>query len=305
MDADLRTLNKMHAVPGHVSFSAGPNELVTAVVANAHAAAAITLLGAHVMSYHKHGDPEMLWENPNAAHSAPAAIRGGVPFCWPWFAGHPTDPRNKPHHGFVRTMPWQLAGARACPDGATELRMVVRDTSATREIWPYAFELEAVITVGQTLTIEWIASNPGKEEFSYTGALHPYFRISDIDTVRIHGLEKTDYLDKTDEYRRKTQAGVLEIEKETDAIFLDTTSEIVIQDPGFQRSIHIAKEGSRTTVVWNPGEKDRRMPDMSAGQHHNFVCVEPANAAGDVVKVPPGGEERLAMIIWNEQGAAS
>lgn len=305
MDADLQLLNKVHAVPEHVSFHAGPNNLITAVINNAHAQAAVTLHGAHVMFFQPHGDEKVLWESPYAAHDISAAMRGGIPICWPWFASHPSNPRNKPHHGFVRNMLWTLTGCSACPDGSTELRMAVRDTPATREIWPHVFELEAIITVGRKLRIEWVARSLKGSGFSYTGALHPYFYVSDIRAITIRGLEQTDYLDKTEQYQRKTQAGPLQIVEEFDGIFLDTTAEITIQDPGFGRTIHCRKEGSRTTVVWNPDQKDRLMPDVGEGQHRNFVCVEPANAAEDVIAVGPGEEGRLAMIIWTEQGVTS
>jgi glucose-6-phosphate 1-epimerase len=305
MDADPQLLNEAHAIPGHISFHAGPNNLITASIHNAHAQAAVTLHGAHVMSYQPNGDAEVLWESPYAAHRISAAMRGGIPICWPWFAGHPSDPSKKPHHGFVRNMLWRVTGCAACPDGSTELRMAVHDTPETREIWPHAFELETIITVGKKLRIEWIARSFDGDGYSYTGALHPYFYVSDIRAITIRGLEQSDYLDKNDQYRRKTQGEPFKITKEFDGIFLDTTAEIAIQDPGFGRTIHCDKEGSHTTVVWNPDQKDRLMPDVGEGEHQRFVCVESANAAEDIIAVKPGAEGRLAMIIWTERGGIS
>jgi glucose-6-phosphate 1-epimerase len=78
---------------------------------------------------------------------------------------------------------------------------------------------------------------------------------------------------------------------------------ITIDDPGLNRTIHIVKEGSRTTVVWNPDVTDALMGDVGAGQHRRFVCVEAANAADDVVAVPAGSNVHLAMEIWTEPGA--
>jgi D-hexose-6-phosphate mutarotase len=306
MDAEIRTLNTQYAIPEQLSFQADPHGQVSAMIKNEYAEATVSLFGAQVMSFKPVGEADVLWVSQNQVVLNASGMRGGIPVCWPWFAAFPIEnPREKPFHGLVRVMPWMVAGSRACPDGATELRLVVRDTAKTLEIWPHAFELEAVITVGQKLCVEWIARNPGSESYDYTGALHPYFRISDIRSITIHGLENTSYLDKTDQYARKTQPGPLQITKETDGIFLDTTSEILIQDPGLERTIHIAKEGSRTTVVWNPDGKDSLMPDVGAGQHRYFVCAEAANAAQDVVSVPPGDEKRLSMTIWTEQGAPS
>jgi len=288
-----------------VAFHAGSTGLVIALVNNAHAMATITLAGAHVMAYTRHGEKPLFWASPSAAYNVGESMRGGAPVCWPWFAGHPTDPQTKPMHGLVRAMPWSLAGTRACPDGSTELRMIVRDTPVTRTIWPHAFELEAIITVGRKLRVEWTARSREGETYTYTGALHPYFAISDIPAISIHGLERTEYLDKTDQFRRKTQAGPLQITEETDRIFLDTTAEIAIIDPGWGRTIRIAKEGSRTSVVWNPDCGDALLEDVGAGQHRGFVCVEAANAAQDVVTVSPDRVGRLVMEIWTEQGAVS
>jgi glucose-6-phosphate 1-epimerase len=208
-------------------------------------------------------------------------------------------------HGLVRTRLWSVTAASALADGSTELRMALHDSPETRAVWPHEFELEMVISVGKQLRVEWLARNPGSQPYTYTGAFHPYFAIRDIADITIHGLEQTDYLDKPDAFRRKTQPGALKFAGEVDRIFLNTTSEILIADPGLGRTIHIAKEHSRTTVVWNPGDKDARMEDVGAGQHRHFVCVEAANAAEDVVTVAPGGEARLGMLIWSEQGAAS
>jgi D-hexose-6-phosphate mutarotase len=303
MDTDIQSLHLRYAIPGHVSFHIGQGGLLTAAVQNTHAQATVTLAGAHVMAYALCGEPQVLWASPAAAHSIRNAMRGGVPICWPWFAELAGDPKNMPMHGLVRTMVWELTATRACPDGSTELRMSVCDTPATRALWPHAFELEVVITIGSKLRIEWIARSPAGESYTYTGALHPYFTISDIRAITIRGLEQTDYLDKTDQFRRKTQFGPIRFVDETDRIYLNTKANIAIEDPGLNRTIRIAKEGSRTSVVWNPDDTDALMDDVGAGQHCCFVCVEAANAAEDVVTVAAGKEARLAMEIWTEQGA--
>jgi glucose-6-phosphate 1-epimerase len=305
MDADIQSLNRQYAIPGHVVFISGPGGLVTAAIDNSCAVAKVTLAGAHVMTYARRGEPEVLWTSPVAEHSIGEAMRGGVPICWPWFGNHATDSKKYPIHGFIRAMVWNIVGTRACSDGSTELCLKVHDTAETRAVWPHAFEMETVITVGSKLRVEWIARSIGGETYTYTGALHPYFNISDIRTITIKGLEQTDYLDYADGLRRKTQAGPIRFVNETDRIYINTIADIVIEDPGLKRTIRIAKEGSQTTVVWNPDHTDAKMDDVGDGQHHYFVCVEAANAAKDVVTVEASGEARLAMEIWTEQGAES
>ncbi len=305
MNLEYQSLNSRYAVPGHLSFHEGPNGLATAVVNNVHAVATVTLAGAQVMSYIPHGAAPVLWVSPSAIHTVGKAMRGGIPICWPWFGSHPVDPGGRPMHGLVRTMLWTFTSASACPDGSTELHITVRDTPETRALWPYRFELEAVITVGRKLRVAWIARNPGDAPYTYTGALHPYFTVSDVNAITIRGLDGLDYLDKTETFQRKTQTGPLQITGETDRVYLNTTAGMAIVDPSLGRTIYITKEGSRTSVVWNPGQKDEQMADVGARQHKFFVCVEAANAVDDVVTVTPGGEGRLAMEIWSERGSVS
>jgi len=51
----------------------------------------------------------------------------------------------------------------------------------------------------------------------------------------------------------------------------------------------ITSTGSGSTVVWNPWtEKADKMGDFGPGGHLGMVCVETANAAGDVIQLAPG-----------------
>lgn len=296
----LHAVNEQFAIPGHVTVIAGPGGLATAVINNTHASAAMTLAGGHVMTFTPHGGSPLLWVSPNASYTLGKAMRGGVPVCWPWFGAHPTDPQGKPGHGFARTMLWSLSGTRALPGGETEVRMVVSDTPATRELWPHRFTLELTATFGRRLRLEWNACNPGSQPFSYTGAMHPYYIVGDSRAVTVRGLRGCAYRDKNQDFALSRLEDDLKIDGPVDAVFLDTTAEVIVEDPVLQRDLHIHKGGSRTTVVWNPHEKDALSADIGPGQHRHFLCVEAANAFDDAVTVAPGGEARLMMEIWAE-----
>jgi len=308
MESDLNSLNERFAIPGRVTFLKGLGGLVTVRVENRHAVAMMTLAGGHVTTYAPRRDERnIFWISPNSAHTIGRAMRGGVPVCWPWFGAPPEggfqgalQGGELPSHGVARTQLWEMAGTRRVDDDSTEVRMVLRDNERTRAVWPYAFELELIVTVGPRLKIEWAARNPGAEPFTYTGALHPYFAVADAQDVRVHGLDGVGYLDKNNGFRHAVQHGPVTFTGEVDYVFTGTTSALAIEDPGMGRTIRIAKSGSRTSVVWNPYHGDARLPDVGAGQHRNFVCVEAANAVDDVVTVTPGEEERLGMEIWSE-----
>ena len=298
-----QTLNEQYGIADHVQIKAGPGGLAAVMVDNRHASALITLAGGHVLRYQPKGQEPLLWVSPNAVFEAGKAIRGGVPVCWPWFGQHATD-SSKPMHGFVRTMVWTVADTRAQEDGSTEVRLFVTDTPQTLALWPHPFRLEIIVTVGPALRVELAARNTGSEPFTYTAGLHPYFQVSDVVQINITGLEGVSYLDKEDGFRRKPGEDTLRIAGPVDRIYTGTERDMVIHDEGYGRAIRIRKTGSRTSVVWNPGENAARMPDLGAGNERTFVCAETVNAVDDTVTVAPGAEGRMGMEVTVEmQGA--
>lgn len=304
MQATIQQLNDQYAIDGHVHFEIQPGGLAAAVVENALASGCMTLAGAQVMRYQRRAPHAMplLWVSPTAANVIGGEMRGGAPLCWPWFGPHPTRPDDQPLHGLVRTMTWEVSGTRGLDDGATEITMRVASTAETLARWPHAFALEMRAVFGTRLRLKWTARNPGSTPYTYTGAIHPYYAVSDARGVTISGLEHCDYMDKNDGYRRKTQPGSpIEVLAPLDWVFVDTTGEVAINDPGWKRRLRIAKSGSRTTVVWNPHDADALMADVGAGQHRLFVCAEAANAFEDAVTLAPGAEARLSMEIWAEE----
>jgi len=293
----LASLNEQFGIDDHLVFAAGPGDLPTVRVRNEFAAAEISLLGAHVLSYQPHGTEPVLWVSSQSNFAVGKPIRGGIPVCWPWFAGHPLD-SNLPSHGFVRTALWTVLASRTTRDERTEIELGFESNADTLALWPHRFALRLRVTVGPALTVTLFTCNTGDELFSFTGALHTYFHVGDVAQIAIHGLDGSDYLDKTDNMARKTQHGPVHISGYTDRIYLDTDSECIIQDPVLNRHIHIEKAGSATTVVWNPWQMAARMPDLADDEYPGMLCVETAKAADDVETVAPGEEHHLTAHIW-------
>jgi len=290
-------LNQGFAISEHICFCPLPNQLSGAVINNRYGAALVSLEGAHVMSYRPHAGREVLWQSPAAAFELSPAMRGGIPVCWPWFAYEAHDPARDPIHGIVRTQSFRVVQTLALPDGATRLLMLTSHTQDSLVFWPHEYEFLVEITLGESLSVECIARNPGSSSFSYTGALHPYFSVSNVHDLTLRGLEQTSYLDNLAGLSQKFQPGPVTFPAGIDNIYLNTTADMTIEDPGFQRSIVLRKTGSRTSVVWNPYQDDAGSADIGAGQHINFLCVEAANASDDVVVVSHGDEKRLGMQI--------
>ncbi len=297
LTTDPAVLNEQFAIAQHITFAATAGGLPVAEIHNSHAAASVAVQGGHVITFQPHGQQPVLWVSSLSAFEPGKTIRGGIPVCWPWFGAHPTDP-SKPFHGFVRAAMWQVRGTSVGPADATEIRLGLTESEASRAIWPHIFDLEIVVTVGAQLRVELITRNPGDQPFVCGGALHSYYTVGDARRIAIHGLDGGEYLDKVENFKRKSQQGPVTIEGETDRVYLHTDAACVIDDPALNRRLEIAKAGSRTTVVWNPwAEKAGQLADFGDEEYLSMVCVETANADMDVATVAPGGEHRLSVVI--------
>lgn len=292
---DLSQLNGRFGHPGVVEFIEGPGGLTLVSIHGAASEARIALRGAHLLDWTPLGQQPVIWLSERARFSAGTAIRGGVPVCWPWFGPHPSD-ASLPAHGVARTGRWEILGIDASDHGNIRIRLrLVRDDAA-HERWPHNTPVEIRFTIGQALSIELTTHNLGAAPVVVGQALHTYFQVSDIRRVRVLGLEDRPYLDKLDGGRRHVQAGAVAFSAETDRVYLDSTADCVIEDPGLGRRIRIAKQGSRSTVVWNPwAERSAQTGDFTADGYLTMLCIEAANAADDVVSIAPGAEHTLAV----------
>ena len=294
---DFNALNQRFAIPGHVQFKEGAGGLAVAAIANDHAEAVIALQGAHVMTYQPLDQAPVLWLSQFAKFAPGKSIRGGVPVCWPWFGPHATE-AGFPAHGYARTVMWEVLETLAVANGATAIRFGLVETDATRAQWPHPSSAQVLVTVGLELRVELITRNTGAEPFVLGEALHTYFHISDVADTVIRGLENAEYLDKVENFARKTQQGPIIIDSEVDRVYLNTEADCLIEDQGLKRRIRIAKKGSSSTVVWNPWvEKADKMGDFGPEGHRGMVCVETANAIENVVTVAPGAEHKLVAVI--------
>lgn len=291
--ATASILNQRFGIEGVVHFSERPNSFIVAEVRNRSATAAIAMQGAHLMQFQPNGEEPLIWMSPEASLAAGKSIRGGVPVCWPWFGAHP-DNGKLPAHGFARTVPWRLNQVHALTESETRLEFELIQTPATRAQWPHACSVRHIITVGRELTHELVTGNHGETPMVIGEALHTYFQVGDVRNATVNGLQGCDYLDKVRGMTRDRQSGPVTFGGEVDRIYLDTPAVTEIRDPAMRRRIVIRSQGSHSTVVWNPWlEKATQMGDLGPDGYLQMLCVESANAAGDTVTIPPGGQHRL------------
>ena len=118
----------------------------------------------------------------------------------------------------------------------------------------------------------------------------------------IRGLDNCEYLDKVQDFARLTQKDGIVIESEVDRVYVNTSADCVIEDKGLKRAIRIAKQGSKSTVVWNPWtEKADKMGDFGENGHRGMVCVESGNAMENVVTLAAGETHRLVAVYSVEK----
>ncbi len=288
-------INAQWQTPG-IRFEEGPEGFVQARLHSIDAEATITLHGAHVLSYQVDGEQPILWLSPSAVFQEDKAIRGGIPICWPWFANHPSDAK-KPAHGFARTALWRVLNTEHTPN-AEIIRLGLEASEETRVMWPHDFKLIYEVTLSDMLTAKLTIHNPSTEAFSFTGALHSYFGASHISRVQVTGLEDVTYTDSIDECQKRQQEGPIKFTQEVDRIYVDTEDTCLIHDRAWDRTVRVAKEGSKSTVVWNPWvDKSKRMTDFGDSEYNEMLCVETANAASDEITLPPGASHVLGVTL--------
>jgi D-hexose-6-phosphate mutarotase len=297
----LQALNQNFAIANHLQFVEKEGGLVFAEINNAHATASIALQGAHIVTFQPNGEAPVIWVSKFAKFAPGKSIRGGVPICWPWFGPHKNDSKL-PGHGFARTVPWQVLESKAMEDGATFLRFGLIANDTTRAQWPHACTVHLEVSVGKALRVELVTTNSGKESFQLGEALHTYFHISDVAQMTVRGLEGCEYLDKVKDFARFTQQDGINIESEVDRVYVNTAADCLIEDKGLNRVIRIAKQGSQSTVVWNPWtEKAYKMGDFGQDGHRGMVCVESGNAMENVVTLAAGETHRLVVVYSVEK----
>jgi glucose-6-phosphate 1-epimerase len=294
VSTDIPDRLKRLEIPGRVTVMEGNGDLPKIEVNTDRSTAEIYLHGAHVTDFRKKGEPPLLFTSQFSRFRQGEAIRGGVPIIFPWFGAR----EGEPSHGFARLSDWELHEAAALPHGGVTLRFNLPHI-ADSATWP-AFTANYVVRITDALELELIVTNCAvNEQFSFETCLHSYFAVGSIGAVAVTGLKGATYLDKADNFAQKVDdADAIRIAGEIDRTYLDTTSAIEIADSELRRRIRIEKEGSESTVVWNPwAAKAQQMPDFGNDEHKQMVCVESGNVARNRIVLPPGESSVLKVRI--------
>jgi len=230
----------------------------------------VALHGAHVLSWTVAG-AEQLYLSPRAMLDGQAAIRGGVPICFPQF----NQRGSLPKHGFVRNMPWSADPPTHAGD-AGRLLLRIASNDATRLLWPVEFEVSLAVDLSpNALQLTLAFTNLSSHAVPFTGALHTYVAVDGIASARLLGLQgQAEWDSLTDVHG--TAESALEFDGEFDRVYAAAPRVLTLRHG--KRSLAISQSASwADTVVWNPGAaRCAQLADMPFDGYASMLCVEAA-----------------------------
>ncbi len=229
--------------------------------------------GAHLMQWTTHG-VDRLWLSPLSDIDQAGALRGGVPVLFPQFAAFGPLPK----HGFARTADWEPVPVRNPSAERAEVSFQLRDSEATRQLWPHAFEMTLDVRASaEDLTMVLTITNTGREAAHFTAGLHTYLAVSDPQATitGLEGCHEWDGAQTSDPAFSRRIGGPLRALDERDAVIAGAQAPVVLNDD-ILGSVQVAAEGFAHRVVWNPGP-GQQLPDVAPGDESAFVCIEPVS----------------------------
>lgn len=201
-------------------------------------------------------------------------VRGGVPVLFPQFA----DRGHLPKHGLARQRQWRQI---------TAYRYALHLCPLPQLGWFGDAELELQLSHSiheQSVTLTLRIKNIGTQSFAFTGGLHPYFLVRDVQCCRILGLEQVAYQDRYPSQDSLSELGWIKQGQAFERLYLDAPKLII--DDGCRR-LQLACSGFTEWMIWNCGEIGvQSLADLPASDWHKFLCVEPV-IAETPIDVPP------------------
>jgi len=140
------------------------------------------------------GGVERLYFDAERFADPAKSVRGGIPLLFPVCGNLPDNVLTLPQgrfamaqHGFARDLPWELAAL----DGGAGIRLCLRDSEATRAMYPFGFRLSLDYTLEPgalaiCARVEHTQSAGGRA-MPFAFGLHPY--------LQVHSLEQAQLLD--------------------------------------------------------------------------------------------------------------
>lgn len=258
------------------------------------ATAGIALHGGHVISFKPQGQQDLIWMSEQAVFDGKAALRGGIPVCWPWFGRVAA-----PAHGFARNSEWTLLEHRENEHGVI-VELGLLPSESTLAIWPHQFQAHLLVEVGDELKVTLDVTNTDDHPWTFSGALHSYLNVGDIEQVQTSGMGN-EYIDSLQDGKVCQGGDVLQLTDTIDRVYTQPQTQITVQDPVLSRSIQVENQGHNSAVLWNPWAQGAQgMGDMQDDGYKTFLCVESSLHAASIEQgqtLQPGESHQLVTKI--------
>lgn len=238
--------------------------------------------GAQVLSWQVRGQ-ERMFLSERAVLDGSAAIRGGVPVCFPQFNARGPLPK----HGLARRTVWQYEGADAQGDAITA-RWRWEATEPLHADFAHGLRAQlAVSTSPDQLCIALSATNTGSTALAFTAALHTYLAVQGADMASLQGLDGAAFWDAAKNFAPAVQSGAVVLGGEVDRVYARSSQPLELRDAA--GTLRISQDAAwPETVVWNPGPAlCATLPDMQGADWMRMLCVEAA-AINQPVALHPG-----------------
>lgn len=208
--------------------------------------------------------------------------RGGVPVMFPQFADRGAGPK----HGLVRLLEWEGV------EGRSDTFTIDVPPQADKHWLGHARLTVSASVTSQALEQRLRVENIGNSAFPFTGGLHPYWAVADVEKLQIAGLNAVAFEDR---YGASQAVSAPFLQGQAfERLYLQAPA-ITLSDG--VRLLELTCSGFDNWMVWNPGvELAKGLPDLPPDDWTRFVCVEPVVAAKPVVLQPGGVFEGVMHI---------
>ncbi|MCG3748146.1 D-hexose-6-phosphate mutarotase [Vibrio cincinnatiensis] len=290
---DLTTLPTLTALSNCVTIVEKDNVKIVRIIHD-KAVAGIALHGGHVLSFQPKGQPDLIWMSSDALFDGKAALRGGIPVCWPWFGRIAA-----PAHGFARSTEWTLVEHRENEQGVM-ISLGLETSEQTLAIWPHHFQIRLLVEIRNTLQVTLEIINTDKKEWVFSGALHTYLNVGDIRQTETTGMG-LEYLDNLNHGQKTAGTNSLVLTDTIDRVYTQPEAQIRVKDPVLNRTLLIENHGHNSAVLWNPWSQGAQaMADMNNEGYQTMLCVEStwhANSLEEGKTLQPGERYQLSTTL--------
>lgn len=290
---DLKTLPALTVLSDNVTIVEVDQVKVVRII-HEKATAGIALHGGHVVSFTPAGKEDLIWMSEKAIFDGKAALRGGIPVCWPWFGRIAA-----PAHGFARTAEWELVEHRENDNGVI-VELALFPTEETHDIWPHMFDARLMVEISDQLKVTLKITNIDDAEWTFSGALHTYLNVGDIKQAQTTGMGP-EYIDSLKEGEICQGGDVLQLTDTIDRVYTQPEAQILVKDAVLNRTLSVENQGHNSAVLWNPWATGAQgMGDMADNGYETMLCVESTVHAPSIKQgktLQPGETHELITVI--------